>query len=431
MPLFRYTVEDKSGKTLNGVMQAADEADLANRLTFMGYSLRAASPAGPAPAASATAAPSVMRSASVGEGIPPSLEPRVSLRTLATYLRQMAALIRSGLAPYQATHEILGRTSNSRLRRALQSMESQVQSGGSLSPVMTAYPDVFPTKIVGLIYCGELGGFLDTALDEAATSVETEAKQRLFPKMIAGFMRLNVIGLILSIPFLRLDLILVRLAKTAKPGDQVADSIRNAMNALKAVFLSQAPIVITLTVLFIAATYAWPHVKRIPSARAWMDAFVLKMPIWGPLQMSRSLARFGESLGQLYSAGISPGPAWIAASSTCQNSVVANKIRFAGAALASGGTFSTAVQQAGVFDENVRALLISGERAGDIPGMLRKVTQFQEELAAAQHTKGRWLSTSFVTSALLAMGGLTMILMVRGYVGGVFKAVDALMGGPQ
>jgi type IV pilus assembly protein PilC len=296
--------------------------------------------------------------------------------------------------------------------------------------VMTAHPEIFPTKVVGLIYCGELGGYLDTALDEAATSIETEVKARYVPRLFAGFVRLNLIGLILGLPLARLDVIFPRLAKLAKPGDSIPTDIHNAMQAMTEVFLAGALVVISVTLLFIGATYAWPHIKRIPSVRAWMDRFVLKMPIWGPLQMSRSLSQFGKSLGKLYSAGIAPGPAWIAASSTCANSVVANQIRSAGATLNSGGTFSAAVANAGVFDENVQALLISGERSGDIPGMLQKVTQFQDELALAQHTKGRWLSTSLVTSCLLAMGGLILILITRAYFQGVFKGVDTLMGGP-
>jgi type IV pilus assembly protein PilC len=426
MPLYRYTVEDSSGKTLNGVMQALDEADLSNRLTSMGYTLRAVAAAVAAPVASS--ATNMPRTSAVGD-VPPSLEPRIPLRSLATYLRQMASLIRSGLAPYQATGEILSRTSNRRLRRALEGMQAQTLSGGSLSPVMTAHPDIFPTKVVGLIYCGELGGYLDIALEEAATDIETEVRARHIPRLFAGFVRLNLIGLFLGLPLARLDLIFPKLALLAKPDEKLSTSLHNAMQAMTEVYMKGAVPAILATLVFLAATYAWPHIKRIPAVRSWMDGFVLRTPIWGPLQMSRSLSQFGKSLRKLYSAGISPGPAWIAASSTCGSSVVANRIRFAGAALNSGAPFSAAVDQAGVFDDDIKALLISGEQSGDIPGMLEKITQFEEELALAQHKKGRWLSTSLVTSLLIAMGGFILILITRSYFDGVFKGVDAMFGG--
>jgi type IV pilus assembly protein PilC len=431
MPLYRYTVEDKTGRTLNGVMQANDESDLAQRLNSLGYTLRVAVVGGSAPVASgpmASSATNLPTASGVGV-VPPSLEPRIPLRSLATYLRQMASLIRSGLAPYQATGEILSRTQNARLRKALEGMQAQTLSGGSLSPVMTAHPDIFPTKVVGLIYCGELGGYLDIALDEAATDIEMEVKARYVPKLFAGFVRLNLIGLFLGLPFVRLDIIFPRLAQLAKPTDQIPQDIRNAMQAMAEVCLKGAFAAISATLLFLAATYGWPHLKRIPAVRAWIDGFILKMPVWGPLQMSRSLSQFGKSLGRLYAAGIAPGPAWLAASATCGNTIIANRIRAAGSALNSGAAFSTAVEQAGVFDHDIQALLIAGERSGDIPGMLQKVTQFEDERALAQHKKGRWLSTSLVTSCLIAMGGLIVILITWAYFQGVFKGVDAMFGG--
>ncbi|MDO8684440.1 MAG: type II secretion system F family protein [Armatimonadota bacterium] len=428
MPMFRYSVVDKSGRTLNGVMSAKDEAELATSLMSKGYSLQSVVKLGPAPAVAATS-PTVQRPSAPVDGVPPSLEPRIPMRTLAVYLRQMAALIRSGLAPYQATTEILSRTRNRRLRLALMSMEEQVRAGGSLTPAMTAYPDVFPTKVVGLIYCGELGGFLDNALDEAATNMEEEASGRLWPRLTMGFLRLNVLFGILMFPMVRLDIILPEIARRAKPDDSLSDSLHNASGALSDVFMHGFSYTFSAFMIMLIATYAWPHIKRIPVVRRRLDLFIINLPIWGPLHKSRSLSAFGKSLARLYSAGISPGPAWAAASSVCPNSVIANQLRFAGANLESGGTVSMAVESAGVFDLETVGLLASGERAGDIPGMLQKMSQYQDSFASAQRTKGRGISTSAFITTCLILVGLFLILIVKGYVDAIFKIPDIIVGG--
>jgi len=431
MPLFRYTVVDKTGNTLNGVMSAGDESEVAQRLTAMGYALRAVVGAGAGPVTPpAAAGTQTSRPQTPADYVPPSLEPMIPMRTLASYLRQMASLIRSGLAPYQATSEILSRTRNRRLRSALENMLAQVQSGGHLAPVMTEYPRIFPTKVVGLIYCGELGGFLDTALDEAATHVEQEIVARFWPRLVAGFMRLNILAGLLIWPVTRLDVVLPRLAQLAKPTDTLSDSLHNATKALSEAFTEKSGVVALTVVAFLVATYAWPHVKRIPSVRCFLDALIIKLPLWGALHMSRSLFRFGKSLGHLYSAGVAPGPAWAAASSTCPNSVVANRLRSVGAALNTGGTFSAAVEAAGVFDMDTQAILVSGERSGDIPGALHKIAEYEDTLASMQHKKGRWLSTSLATSFYLALIGLFLILIARAYAVAIFKVPEAILGGP-
>jgi len=426
MPFFRYTVKDNSGKTLNGTMSARDEAEVSQRLKAAGYTVLAV--AGAAPAAPSTGQITA-RAAAPSDHIPPSIEPRIPMRTLAAYLRQMAALVRAGLTPYNATQDILSRTRNRRLRRALESMEAQVRQGGHLAPAMAAYPDVFPRKTVGLIYCGELGGFLDKALDEAATDLEQEAASRMLPRLASGFFRLNIICGILLWPLLRLDIILVKLAKLAKPNDTISDSLRNAGHVLTQVVVESAWFILVALVLFLAATYTWPHIKRIPAVRSWLDAFILRFPLWGQLHESRSLSRFAKSLGQLYEAGISPAAAWAAASDSCPNSLVANRLKSAAAGFNRGETFSAALDSARVFDDESRGLLLAGERAGDMPEMLRRIAENKENSAAALQKRGRMTSSSVALISFMLLVGFFLIVMVYAYGKAVFKVPEAILGG--
>ena len=440
MPLFRYTVEDKSGKTLNGVMQAFDEADLARRLTSMGYALRAVAPAGSVSTAAAPVAPSAGHpplaspavpvssgtpvSAVDVQNIPPSLEPSISMRTLSSYLRQMATLIRSGMAPYDATTFILPRIRNRRLRRALQDMAAQVRSGGSLSPAMAAYPAVFPTKIVGLIYCGELGGFLDNALDEAATAVEEETKARLFTRLGYGVCRFFVVVAAYTYPAVRSDIWMKHLLNMTQ-GDKDA-----GLRYIQHFFLSGLlRISLPVIVAFFALTYIWPHVKRISSLRTFLDGVLIRTPLWGALTRSRSLARFGKSLAQLYAAGVSPGQAWVAASYSCPNTVLANKLHRVGRDLNRGQTFAETMAGSRVFDYDMQGLIIAGEQSGDLPGVLQKLSDFNQGRAKAQHYAGRWVSIGCMINIFVVLGGALTIVFFWGYGKILRDLLDQAFGG--
>jgi type II secretory pathway component PulF len=188
-------------------------------------------------------------------------------------------------------------------------------------------------------------------------------------------------------------------------------------------------VALPLTVAFLAATYIWPHIKRIVSVRSALDMIILKAPVWGSLHKSRALARFGKSLAQLYSAGISPGPAWIAASYSCPNSIVANGLHKLGRNLDSGATFAATMASSGVFDHDTEGLILAGEQAGDLPGVLQKVEDFNEGLAAAQHRKGRWISMSLGINALIIMTGILAIMFAAGYAKVVSGVGDWVNGG--
>jgi len=160
-----------------------------------------------------------------------------------------------------------------------------------------------------------------------------------------------------------------------------------------------------------------------------LDFVILKSPLWGKLHMSRALSRFGKSLAQLYAAGLPPGPAWNAASSACPNSVVANKLRAVGSALNSGGTLSSALENSRVFDAESVGLLISGEQAGDIPGTLRKLAEYNDAFASARHRAGRWISISMAINAFLILSGVLFLTFWWGYGKILMKLIEDSLGG--
>ena len=419
MPIFRYTAVDKTGKTLNGAMNAKDETELAQRLTAMGYIVRSVVGGGAAPSPQRGSIPRV--TAPSGE-IPPSVEPKISMRTLATCLRQIAAMIRSGMTAYQATHELTSRTRDRRLKRALETMTTQIQAGGGLSLAMAQYPELFPSHLVGLIYCGELGGFLESALDEAATYVEQETNARFWPRFAFGMMRLSIISAFMTLPTVRSEIWMNKLLEI--------EGTSARLQYLWGFFLDGLiHFTIPATILFLIATYAWPHIKRVPSVRSNMDFIILKVPLWGKMNMSRSLARFGKSLARLYSSGVSPGPAWMAAGASCMNSVVAGQLRSVAQGVGGGATLSSALERSKVFDDETVALLVTGEVAGDIPGVLGKVAEYNESLASSRQKMGRWISASLWINAFLIMGGVLMIMFFAGYAKVLQKLLDQASGG--
>jgi type IV pilus assembly protein PilC len=428
MANYRYEAVDNAGKVVRGVMNAPDEQAVAQRLVSMGFVLRSIVQPGTttqqaAAVASAAAQPQVKSSQ-----VPVSVAPVVSIRSLARFYRQLATLVRAGMDLGQALADMERATHAAKLRRAVRELAGRVQAGESLSSAMARFPLLFPTHTVGVIWAGELGGYLDIALDEAATELETEAKDGLWAAVGWGFAYFNIISLILMLPVINVAGFFTKV--TLRMGEKMGDSLipdpGAAANAVVEEYVAgfiklSVPTLIASIILFIV----WRKLKRLPPVRKGIDSVLLGVPNWGNLHRERARARFTRTLSQLANAGVSTAQAWAAASMTVRNSVISTKLRGLDELLRRPeGNLREALQRSGVFAPEDVSMIGTGEHAGAVPEMLERVSDEHNENVAKAKIAGRLVSINILILALtIAMG-----YFVIGFVSGFYR-VGAKFGG--
>jgi len=436
MSLFRYEAVDRTGKVVLGAMNAADEQQVAQRLAAMGYALKAVHPAGDAQRAAARPAVPTRQ-----VGFPVSVESVVPPGSLARFYRQLATLVRAGMAVGQALDELTRTARHRKLRRVCQEMLQRVRSGEKLSGAMAGYPRVFPVHATGLIWGGELGGYLDIALDEAATEIEQEARDRRYASIGWFVAKISLFLVILSVPAFDLKGLLIRgLGEAAKlagnpnpqpgagdfiPAGITQDQILRGMAA--GYWSAFKEVCVPLFIAWIVVALIWHRLKRVPSVRSLLDACLLWVPVWGRLHRERAIERFLKSLYQLYKSGVAPAQAWSAASTSVRNSEIARRLRSLDRELRRpGGTLVQAFAQSGVFPEEDLGMIASGERAGSVPEMLERLSSYHADAASSAKTKGRMLSFEALVLPIIIATGYLLIRMVQGYFNFVFNAPKLL-----
>lgn len=423
MSLYRYEAVDRSGKVVHGAMNAADERQVADRLSAMGYSARAVFPVSPQSRQSSRVASAGTATGSApATGIPVSVRSCVGADALARFFRQMATLVRSGISVNQALHETLRVTRNRRLASAVRDLCEATSTGQSLSSAMTRHGSVFPVHAVASVWAGELTGKLDQALEEIASDFEKEASDLRYGRIGWTIAKLNLIAFAFIYPAADINILLSPIAETAAaPGGGSGE----AQQILLLVFESFVREVLWKSVLAVAALslswIAWGRLKRVAAVKRFTDALLLVVPLWGNLHRYRALGRFLHVLDGLYAAGVNPAVAWDAASLTPRNSRIAEQLRLARRELPRDAKLSDTLAVSGLFPADVVSVVASGERAGSIPATLANLSGEYADRAAALAPACRTASVSLLVAWGLALGGWATIRLVASYFDFVFR----------
>lgn len=402
MALFRYEAADRTGRVLHGAMNARDEAQVADNLVKMGYSVRSIQSTSPV---QTTVAPNVRAQPQPAAPVTPiSVRPIVPLASLSMFFRQIATLLKSGIPINQALADTSVYTRQRHLRSAIPAMSQAVQSGASLSSAMAAHPGIFPVWATARVWAGELAGEIEIAFEEIADDLEAEAKDARYGSIWWVITKLTVVLSILILPFCDVSKLLSSIFSAEK-----VDALAIYKAILIETVIKWAPLAAGLSVIFLA----WTALKRVPAVRSALDTILLRVPIWGGLHKYRSLAAFLHTLDRLYSAGLSPAIAWDAASLTVRNNAVAQALR------SSGRTASESPVQkivtSGIFDSDDIGMASAGERAGRLPEAFAQLSRIYQDRATQQKTIGRLWSVSAFISFQIAVSGIGIIVLAYSY----------------
>src|SRR5688572_22148879 len=96
----------------------------------------------------------------------------VKTRDIVIFTRQFATMINSGLPLVQSLDILAEQTENMSLRKVIQEVLYDVESGHTLADAMAKHPKVFSELFSNMVAAGEAGGILDTILLRLATFLE-------------------------------------------------------------------------------------------------------------------------------------------------------------------------------------------------------------------------------------------------------------------
>src|SRR4030095_10507446 len=176
MPVFRYKAVNASGDVAVGELDAANEAEIVDRLRDQGLLPMQVARAAAARGSAAIGAAAPGGNGSVRRGL--FVPKRVTRDHLLALTRELAALVRRGLALDRALEILIGLAETPPVETLLQGIRDDVRGGKSLSQALDARRDVFSRFYVNIVRAGEAGGALGEVLQRLSDTMERNKELR-------------------------------------------------------------------------------------------------------------------------------------------------------------------------------------------------------------------------------------------------------------
>lgn len=404
MPQFHYQATTPQGQIIEGVMEAGEERTVVARLHDQGYlPLRIGLPG------------QVKAKATFSRLALPELSFRgkVRQRDLLVLTQELATLISSGLPLDRALSVLNGLTVKEELKKAVSQILRAVQQGKSLAEALAEYPKIFPPLYINMVKAGEVGGFLETALQRLAEymdrsqQVQDEIKSALTYPLLLSFTGGASIIILLTYVLPKFSSIFGDLGQALPTSTRVLLGISEGLRSY-------------WWLLLMIGIGVWLGIRQYlatPQGRLLWDRWRLRMWLMGQLITKMEVGRFARTLGTLLKSGVPLLQALEVVQDIVGNEMVSRALKDVRVGVREGQGISGPLGRSGVFPTLALQMVSVGEETGRLDEMLMRVAEYYERDTFMQVKR----LTSLLEPVLILVMGLAVGFVVISMLSAVFS----------
>ena len=296
-------------------------------------------------------------------------------KEVAIFTRQFSVMIDAGLPLVQCL-EILGSQQKNRtFQRILFQVRQDVESGMTLADSMKKHPKAFSDLFCNMVEAGEAGGILDTILQRLSTYIEKKVKLN---SAVRGAMVYPVAVIVIAVGVVTIILWkVIPTFATLFEGLGATLPLPTRITIAASKFLGRWMWAICLG--FGLAAFGIHSYHKTEKGKRVIDAFLLKLPIFGMLLRKIAVARFCRTLGTLIASGVPILEGLEITARTAGNSIIHDAIMATRKSIEEGKTIAEPLEQTDVFPAMVVQMIAVGEQTGALDAMLSKIADFYED----------------------------------------------------
>jgi len=364
MPTFRYNAFRRDGSAVSGVIEADSLQSAKQELRKEGLFPRELSEA------DAVAESSVRKYFRKG----------VTLPELSLMTRRLSTLLGSAVPVYEAITTLHEQEQEGELKKILSRIRVRLAEGTTLARALAEEPHVFSESYVSMVAAGEASGALETILDRLADYLEDQEVVRSRVVTALAYPTLMVVvgaGVMLFLLGVVVPKIVV-----------IFEQNKAALPLITTLLIKTSTLIRkgwwVLLLASVAAVYGYRRIIKKETARFQRDAWLLKLPVIGPLTVKLVLSRFGKILGLLLMSGVPVIRALEITGEVVVNRKYRSVLGGAREELAQGGSLSSSLHDGALFPPLLVHMISVGERGGTLETMLIKAgAAFEKEFVAA------------------------------------------------
>jgi general secretion pathway protein F len=297
-----------------------------------------------------------------------------SASDVAVMTRQLATLVRAGVPLIDSLSALMDQVEKETLVKVLGQVRESVNQGISFAKSLEQHPKVFPALYCSMVAAGEASGMLESVLERLADFMESQARMR--GKVTAALMYpalMSVVGFVV---------VTVLMVTVVPKVTAVFDNIGQALPwyTQLLIFISNTLAGYWWAIAIVVSVAAWifRRWKKTPAGRLKWDRFLLRVIIFGRLNLLDAVARFSRTLATLLSSGVQLLRAMEIGSNVLQNSYLQSIVSDAIGSIREGESIAEPLKRSRAFPPMVTHMIAIGERTGQLEQMLENVARAYE-----------------------------------------------------
>ena len=294
---------------------------------------------------------------------------------LVVATRQLALLVKAGTPVEEAIGSVAAEAEKPATRKVFMGVRSAITDGYSVSEALNSAPRAFPAFYRAVVSAGQASGRLDEVLERLATHLEKSRKMK--NKILSALIYPIVLSVIALIVVTLLMIFVV--PAIVEQFDTLGQELPWLTEAVIAVstFLRQWGIAVLIAAL--AVGWAFRRLMRAEAAREARDRFLLSLPVVGRLARGVAAASFARTFATLSGSG-APVPECLGAARNANgNAVFRRAVASVRRKVEEGSTLARAMRAEAVFPPMLLHMVASGERGGDLAGMMERAAEYLED----------------------------------------------------
>lgn len=294
---------------------------------------------------------------------------------LVIFTRMLATMVEAGIPILQALDALREQITHPYFQNVITAVRDDIQSGSSLSVSFSKHPSAFDTLFINMVKVGETGGVLNVILDRISSYLEKTLKLKRKVRMALIYPSVVV--------FMAIAITTVLLVKVVPTFAGIYESFDAELPGLTQLLITISEmlqrylLLINGVLVFIGFLISrWYMTER---GRLAIDAFVLKIPIFGPLIRKVAISRFSRTLSTLLQTGVPILESLDIVGKTSGNRVLEIVVDNVKNNVKEGESISVPLVKSGVFPPMVTRMIAIGEKSGQLEKMLTKIAEFYDD----------------------------------------------------
>ncbi|MBP9765818.1 MAG: type II secretion system F family protein [Candidatus Pacebacteria bacterium] len=337
----------------------------------------------------------------------PFFGPKVEEKDIVVFSKQIATLFQSGVSALRAFRLVTTETESPELKRILNLIADDIQSGLSISVSMGKYDKIFGTFYSNMIKAGEESGKLDESFNYLADYMDRnfDLTQKLKKASVYPmFVTITFIGVMTAMIVFVIPQFAGMLLEQGSELPLVTKIVLGIGNVVRGYG------VLILIVGGVLAYYLH-NMSETPSGKQYLDYFKLKIPVFSVLYKKVFLSRLTDNLDTMLSSGVQIVRALEITSDVVDNVVYQDLLIRVSKKVKGGKSLSQSFYE----EEDLPNILVQmtkiGEETGKLGFILRSLSSYYK----------REVSTAIDTA--LALIEPTLIIFLAGGVATLLAAI--------